>query len=126
MADVEVVGDDLVVQIRGIDRYLAFESRLVIPLRHVAGVESNPSEAHGVWHGMRMGGTHIPGLITAGRFVQHGEWSFWDVHDPNSAIEIRLVDEAYARLIIGVSDPEATCNLITQASLRARGDAGQS
>jgi hypothetical protein len=62
-----------------------------------------------------MGGTNLPGVVTAGRFLQHGEWSFWDVHDPNRSIEIRLRDEAYARLIIGVDDPDATLALIRSA-----------
>ena len=62
-----------------------------------------------------MGGTNIPGIITAGRFVEHGEWAFWDVHDPQNAIAIHLRDESYAKLIVGVDDPGATAEAIRAA-----------
>jgi hypothetical protein len=119
VATIEVAGQNLVVHIHGADRILALESQVVVPLVHIAGVESNPPEAHDIFHGLRMGGTNVPGVITAGRFVQHGEWSFWDVHDPNRAIEIRLHDEAYGKLVIGVDDPEATVAAIKAALANA-------
>ena len=66
-----------------------------------------------------MVGTNLPGVITAGRFVNRGEWSFWDVHDPDKAIAMRLHDEHYAKLVIGVDDPKATTQAITAAIKRA-------
>lgn len=107
MADLEISGSALVVHIRGVDKFLALASRLEIPLQHIASVEINPAEAHQVFHGLRMGGTNLPGVITAGRFLQGGQWAFWDVHDPSQAIAIYLHDDAYARLVIGVDDPRA-------------------
>jgi hypothetical protein len=115
MADIEIAGDRLIVHVRGADKFLALRSQLEVPLEHVAAVEVNPRDAHGVWHGLRMGGTNVPGLITAGNFVQHGEWAFWDVHDPNRSIAIRLHDETYAKLVIGVDDPDATAAAIRGA-----------
>jgi hypothetical protein len=47
--------------------------------------------------------------------VQHGEWGFWDVHDPDKAIAIRLHDDRYAKVIIGVDDPAATATEIGAA-----------
>jgi hypothetical protein len=58
-------------------------------------------------------------VITAGRFLQRGEWAFWDVHDPAACVAIRLHDEHYARLVIGVDDPDATAAAIS-AALRGR------
>ena len=115
MAEIEISGGNLVVHIRGADKFFALASHLEVPLQHVAGVEVNPAEAHGVWHGLRMGGTNLPGVITAGRFLQSGEWAFWDVHDPSRALMIRLHDEGYAKLLIGVDDPYATAAAITAA-----------
>ena len=120
MADVEITPATVVVHIRGVDKLLALQSRLEVPLRHIADVEVNPRDAHSVWHGLRMGGTNVPGLITAGRFVQHGEWAFWDVHDPDKSVAIRLSDESYARLVIGVDDPEATAEAIRSAIERVQ------
>jgi hypothetical protein len=119
MAEVEITPTSLIVHIRGADRFFAFKSQLEVPLEHIAAVESSAPEAHQVWHGLRVVGTNLPGVITAGRFVNHGEWAFWDVHDPEKAIAIRLHDEHYAKLVIGVDDPEATASAITAAITRA-------
>jgi hypothetical protein len=116
MADIEITPTSLVVHIRGADQFFALAGRLEVPLEHISTVDASPPEAHGVWHGLRVGGTNLPGVITAGRFVQHGEWAFWDVHDPAHAIAIRLHDERYAKLIIGVDQPDVTVALIKAAA----------
>ncbi|HUY73926.1 MAG TPA: hypothetical protein VMW11_05395 [Candidatus Dormibacteraeota bacterium] len=118
MAEVELTSTSLIVHIRGADRVFAMKSRLEVPLQHIASVEPAADEARRVWHGLRMGGTNVPGVITAGRFVEHGEWAFWDVHDPKSAIAIHLRDESYSELVIGVDDPAATSEAIRSAAGR--------
>jgi hypothetical protein len=40
---------------------------------------------------------------------------FWDVHDPEKAIVIRLEDERYSRLVIEVEDAPATATAIEGA-----------
>lgn len=112
MAEIEIAGRTLVVHIRGVDRFLALQSRIEVPLEHIAAVEVNPQEAHAIFHGLRMGGTNVPGVITAGRFLQHGGWAFWDVRDPSESILVRLHDEGYAKLVIGVDDPAAAARAI--------------
>ena len=93
VADIEIDGATLFVHIRGSDKFWALATKLEVPLAHIAGVDIDVSDAHSAWHGLRMGGTNLPGVITAGRFVQHGQLTFWDVHDPSEAIAIRLHDE---------------------------------
>jgi hypothetical protein len=115
VADIEITPTTLVVHIQGADQFFALKSRLEVPLEHIAGVDASVPEAHQFWHGLRLGGTNLPGVITAGRFLQHGEWAFWDVHDPDKAIAIRLHDERYAKLVIGVDDPVATTKAIAAA-----------
>jgi hypothetical protein len=120
VATIELTPTSLVVHITGADQFFALASRLEVPLEHIAGVDWSVPEAHGVFHGLRMGGTNVPGLITAGRFLQHGEWAFWDVHDPDMAIGIRLHDEHYAKLIVGVDNPQLTAELISNALANRR------
>jgi hypothetical protein len=115
MADIEINPTSLVVHIRGLDRLLAFKSQLEVPLEHIASVEAVVPEAHKIWKGFRIVGTDLPGVVAAGQFWQHGEWSFWDVHDPDKAIAIYLRDEKYAKLVIGVEDPPGTAQAITNA-----------
>lgn len=115
MAEIEITATNLIVHIRGADRFFAFTSQLEVPLEHIAGVEASAPEARDFWHGIRVLGTDVPRVITAGSFIHHGEWAFWDVHDPDKAVAIRLKDEHYARLIIGVNDPAVTAREISAA-----------
>ena len=108
MAEVELAEDTLSIHVRGMDRLWALRSHLEIPLSHVSGAEAAQEAARGWWQGIRSGGTHVPGVITAGTFHQEGERVFWDVHDPEKAIVIQLRDKRYARLVIEVEDPPAT------------------
>jgi hypothetical protein len=114
VAELEIASGKLIVHIRGVDKFFALASRLEVPLEHISSVEVNPAEAHQLWHGLRVG-TNLPGLITAGRFMQSGQWTFWDVHDPNSAIAVYLHDDSYARVVIGVNDPDAAASVIRAA-----------
>ena len=115
MTEVEITGDALVVHVKGMDRLFSLKSRLEIPLPHVLGAEVDPDVAQGWRKGLRAPGTHLPGVITAGTFYQEGDRIFWDVHDPEKTIVIRLEDERYARLVIEVEDPPATAAAIEGA-----------
>ena len=115
MAAIEVTPRSLVVHVTGYDRILAMKSSVAIPLEHVVAVDQNLGEASTVFHGLKMPGTVIPGVVTAGSFLKSGEWAFWDVHDPAEAIILRLRDEHYARVVVGVNDPDATVAAIRKA-----------
>jgi hypothetical protein len=120
-ASVEVSGDSLVVHVAGADRLWAIKSRLEIPLANVVSAAAASAEAHGWLQGIRVGGAHIPGVFSAGRFYSDGQLVFWDVHDADKAIGVELRDERYARLVIEVADPEAEIRRITQAAAAGHG-----
>ena len=115
MAIVELNGDTLTVRVTGIDQVLAFKHTLEVPLEHVAGIDQDSEEAGTIFHGLRLPGTSLPGIVTAGSYFRAGEWSFWDVHDPRNAVIIRLKDEHYSRAVIGVDDPSGTIDLVRKA-----------
>jgi len=116
MAEVELTEDALVVHVQGLDRIFALKSRLEIPLSHVLGAEVDPELGHPEWwKSLRLTATQIPWVVTAGTFYQEGERVFWDVHDPEKVVVIRLKDERYTRLVIGVEDPSATVAAIQGA-----------
>jgi hypothetical protein len=71
MVDLSVTDGKLVLHVRGTDQLWAFKSSLEIPLQHVAGIRADSTIAHGWWHGTRMPGPNIPGVLTAGTFY-HG------------------------------------------------------
>ncbi|MFI6108029.1 hypothetical protein [Streptomyces sp. NPDC051310] len=114
MAKVTVENRSLVVEVEGFDRLWALRSRLDIPLDHVRGATHDPGIAREP-KGIRTGGTHLPGVITAGSFRQDGERVFWDVKNPAGAVVIELADERYARLVVEVDDPRAVVASIERA-----------
>jgi hypothetical protein len=115
MVDLTISGGNLVVHVRGADQLWAFKSSLEIPLAHIANIKADPALARGWWHGIRMPGTSIPGVLTAGTFYQDGRRVFWDVHDPDNSVVIELKDERYQELIVEVADPKAAVALVKAA-----------
>jgi hypothetical protein len=91
------------------------KSSLEIPLAHIAEIRADPTIAHGWWQGLRMPGTNIPGVLTAGTFYHDGKRVFWDVHNPENTVVIELKDERYNELIVEVADPKTAVNLVQAA-----------
>ena len=115
MARIEVTDGRLTIHMEGIDRLLALKSSITVPMSHVLRVHRDTAEAGQIFHGLRMPGTSIPGVVTAGSYLRQGEWSFWDVHDPGKAIIIELRDEHYSKVVVGVDDPSAAAETIANA-----------
>jgi hypothetical protein len=108
---VRIIDKTLTVEVQGWDKLWSLTSRLEIPLEHVIDVRPADDPVEGI----RMPGTHVPGVITAGTFVREGSSVFWDVHDPSKAIALDLRDERYSKLVIEVADPAATIDAVKQA-----------
>ena len=117
MAQVEVVGDRLVIQLDRADRLWSFRSELQVPWLTCAESKSTRSGPGSPGADCRSGGENgwLPGMIAAGQVRQEGQWAFWDVHVPERAVIIDLADERYARLVIEVDDPWASAASINQA-----------
>lgn len=106
MVEISLTDDHLHLEVKGLDKLWAFKSQLDIPLHHIRDVRHDPEEASGWWHGIKMPGTNIPFVVTAGTFYQHdGRRAFWDVHNPENSIIIALHDDRFDELIIEVNDP---------------------
>ena len=118
MVDLSIFDGKLRLHVQGADQLWAFKSSLEIPLAHIAEVRADPAIAHGWWHGLRMPGTNLPGVITAGTFYQDGKRLFWDVHNPDNTVVIELKDERYAELIVEVVNPNAAVELVKTALTR--------
>jgi hypothetical protein len=116
MTTVELTKTELIVRVEGFDKFWALKSELRVPLAHVGGVHESEAEARKWFHGVRIPGAEIPGVLTAGTFYWHGEFVFWDVHNAERAIAIELHDEKYKRLVIEVEDPATTMAAIKAAT----------
>lgn len=121
MVEISLLGDRIRFEVQGWDRLWALKSQLEIPLAHVRSVRVDAEPARGWWHGLRMPGTQIPGLLTAGTFYQRDGAVFYDVHDPERTIVLELEHEHYRRLVIEVADPLGAVRTIENALQRAAG-----
>jgi len=115
VVDLSMSEGTLTLHVRGADKLWSFKSTLEIPLAHIAGVRVDPEAARGWYHGIKLPGTNLPGVITAGTFYQHGQRVFWDVHHPEKTIVIDLHDERYNELFVEVHDPQAAVSAIQTA-----------
>ena len=114
-ASISISNDTLTVDVEGADKLWALKSQLRIPLAHVVGAAEAEDEARQWLHGIRLAGTHVPGVISAGRFYSHGKWVFWDVHHPAKAFRIELRDEHYSKLVLESDDPAGQISRIRKA-----------
>jgi hypothetical protein len=115
MVDLTLAVGKLILQVEGADKLWSLKSRLEIPLAHVAGIRADPEIGRGWYHGIRMPGTSIPGVITAGTFYQDGKRVFWDVHDPEKTVVIDLHDERFNELVVEVADPQGAVQRVRGA-----------
>ena len=120
MVRISVEGDRVRFEVEGWDKLWALKSQLEIPISHIRAVRADPEPARGWWHGLRIPGTQIPGILTAGTFYQSDGAVFYDVHDPERTIVVDLNHEHYNRLVIEVENPDAAVALL-QSAIAKRG-----
>jgi hypothetical protein len=114
-ASIELTNDTLTVHIEGADQLWAMKTQLQVPLANVICAQDASREADSWLHSMQVGGTHIPGVISVGLFYSNGGFVFWDVHDPENAIAIELLDQRYHKLVIEVQNPAQDIARIEEA-----------
>lgn len=119
MVAVTVTADRLRLEVQGWHKLFALKRELEVPLAHVRSVRQDSEPVLGWCHGLKLPGTDLPGIITAGTFYQRDGAVFFDVEDPERAIVIELADDEYRRLVVEVTDPGATVAML-QSALTSR------
>ncbi|MDQ2666815.1 MAG: hypothetical protein M3Z05_12480 [Gemmatimonadota bacterium] len=117
MVEISIENGRVHFEVQGWDKLWAFRSRLEIPVEHILAARVDPEPAKGWWHGLRLPGTQIPGLLTAGSFYQDKGMVFYDVHNPENTIVLELEHEHYKRLVIEVADPAAAVARLSAAGV---------
>lgn len=116
MVEISIRGSSAVFEPLGMHKLWALKRRVEIPLGNIRGVRHDPTLRIGWWEGLRLPGTHLPGVIIAGTFYRAGERIFWDVRRPENAIVVEIANERYDRLIVEVADPAAAIELLEPAT----------
>lgn len=117
MTTVTIEGDNLVVEMHGIDIALSTRHRIEYPLAHVVNAEvvtNLLAQSHVGW---KMAGGYWPGAFRNGYFRERGKRVFWNVRPlkTSRAVAINLKDQDTVRLVLGVEDPEAIAATINAA-----------
>lgn len=115
MTQLEFDDTTLTIKVQGADKFWALKSELKVPLEHVVEANYDPEVARGWYHGLKLPGSNIPGVLTAGTFYRQGQKVFWDVHHPDKTIIITLKDEQYNQLVIEIEDPHSGIDRIKSA-----------
>ena len=118
MVSITIERDRVRFNVEGMHKLWSLKSQLEIPLEHIRSARVDPEPARGWFHGLRLPGTQIPGILTAGTFYWNGEWVFYDVHDPEKTIVLELDHEHYKRLVLEVEDPAAEVATLNAALAR--------
>ena len=117
MTTVQITGDQLVVTMRGLDRFWSLRRQITVPLGHVRGATADPGMGRES-AGVRSPGTYVPRVITAGTYRRDGERSFWNLRAYQEAVVIELTGEPLARLVLGVDDARATADRVERSLSR--------
>lgn len=104
MVRIEREDSNFVFEVVGMHKIWALVSKLYIPMDHIIDVYPNEQRLDFI-PGLRLPGTHIPGLITAGTYVLQDGVIFCDVVNHDKSIVVELRDEHYKMLVIEVEEP---------------------
>ncbi len=120
MATIMVEGDRLKIRLSGWQAVFALKREIDVALGNVVSAEADTLTSKRP-DGVRLPGTYLPGVITAGSYWwKTTGWSFWSVRREDQAIDIRLLDEHYNRVVVEVAYPHETATMIADAIHRYR------
>jgi hypothetical protein len=112
---ISIEGENIHLEVLGADKFWAFKSQMTIPIAHVTKVTLDRDTTVSWLTSIRLLGTYVPGVITAGTFYEHRNLVFWDVHNADNTLRIELTHEQYAALYVEVEDPTESLELLNQA-----------
>lgn len=105
MVNIQIEADQIHFIVKGIHKFFTFKNKITVPKKNLVSVKFDPEEIKGIWKGIRVLGTHVPGVIRAGTYSHAKKFQFWDVTRFGKAIIVELANSKYEKLIIEVDDP---------------------
>ncbi|MEO6988527.1 MAG: hypothetical protein ABI239_07755 [Aquihabitans sp.] len=108
----------LIVRPVGLVRLWALSKGVDVPVTSI--IDVGVSSPRDLTRGLRIPGTYLPGVMTAGTFRAHGDRSLWMVGRNQKVLVIELTGEKYRYLVLGVEDPAAATEALRAALKRER------
>jgi hypothetical protein len=111
---VTIEGNDVVLELHGIDEFLSIKRTFHIPLKEIVSVstEKVPWNPFKSW---KIAGADIPGHIKDGRFLSDEGMMFFEMHDPEKCITLHLNHDRYKTIVFQVEDKEQVASMIQDA-----------
>ncbi|MCU1352506.1 MAG: hypothetical protein JWM05_1715 [Acidimicrobiales bacterium] len=110
--------DRLLVRPVGLVRLWSLSKGVEVPVTSI--VDVGVEDRKDLVLGLRLPGTHLPGVMTAGTFRNRGEKALWMVGRNEKVLVIELTGERYRHLVLGVEDPAAATEALRAALNRER------
>lgn len=105
MVTIKKEDGNFIFDVKGLHKIWAFKSQITVPADSIVSVHQN-EDVFSFWKGLKMPGTSIPYVITAGTYFKGDKKIFWDVVHEKNCIVVELKDTSYNQLIIEVENPE--------------------
>jgi len=104
---------ETVFEMKGLHKIWAFRNKIKTPNTYIKKAYFSENEFN-KWHGIRIFGTGLPGVINAGNFYnfKNKELFFLDIVNKNNVIVIELENERFKKLIISVENPTEALKLL--------------
>ena len=118
MVTVDITPTEVVIRPRGLHRLWTLKREVRIPRRQLKRVEAGvaPDARARLSHSLRLPGTSVPWLITAGSYRSRGQWAFWDVvGGGEKAVTLTTEGHRYTELVVDVEEPAATVDAVKRA-----------
>lgn len=117
MPRLELTDRELIVHLTAWESMWSLCRSFCVPLAHVRGAtEDNGYGGRAL--GLRIPGTHVPGLIAAGTFIKDGDKQFVYTMRKLPTIVIELAGNDWARLVIGMPNVRVEVARINAAVAR--------
>jgi len=111
---VRIEGDDVVLEIHGVDEILSIKRSIHIPLKDIISV-STEDIPWNAFNGWKIAGANIPHVVKDGRFLTSEGMMFFEMHHPENCITINLDHERYKKIVFEVEDKDSAALLIQNA-----------
>jgi hypothetical protein len=121
MVSIKRQGDRYEFIVQGMHQLWAVRSRISVADKDVVCAYPNTERVDWIW-GLRLLGTHIPGIITAGTYRVDGRTVFYDVVNPKRSIVVELRNTFFDRLVIEVQEVQQAIDLLEQGSVISKAE----
>lgn len=112
MVKVTKSSNEYTFEVNGWHKLWAFKSSIVIPAEHIVRAYKDENYSMSFWN-LRVPGTYLPGVITAGTYIGKEGIIFCDYTNKKNLLTVELKDEHYSKLVVEVENIEATLRLFS-------------